>query len=205
MTRDEFIALAAEIRAAIEAGWAARDAGRSFSPEWDAAKAARERWQHRPLGRDAAPGDLCGPQNPGEWPNGGPSCRRCYLPASLEGHPHGCPRTPHMPGDLTDALHRCYCGASLVVPPEVFGDCCAGTPPVQIPGGCRLCGSNLCQPGEPDDYPEKQYDLPDPFPEMGDSWVHARCYDDHLLSCGHDDWVATRRRKRAFPFGAEAA
>lgn len=190
MKRDEFIALAAAVKAAIA------------SHDWDAT--VRERWRHRPLGRDAAPGDLCGPQNPGEWPHGStPECRRCYLPASLEGHPYGCPRTPHMPGDLTDALTRCYCGASLVVPPEVFGDCCAGTPPVPVPGGCRLCGSDLCRPGDPEDYPEKQYEIPDPHPEMGNSWVHARCYDAHLLSRGHDDWVAARRSRRAFPFGVE--
>lgn len=197
-------ALAAEVRAAHAALDAA--SGRPHDPEWAAYFDLRHRWEKRPLGRDAAPGDLCGQQLPGEWPHGGDiRCRRCYGVAGLEGHPHGCPRTPHDIGELANALRRCYCGATLVVTPAIFGDCCAGTPPVPIPGGCRWCGSSLCRIGEPDDQPEKQYDVPGQHPGMGDHWVHARCYDEHLLGRGHDQWAGERRRKRAVPLGVVEA
>jgi hypothetical protein len=200
MRTDELAALVAEIRAAHAALEAAR--GRPHNPEWDAYFELKRRWEKRPLGRDAAPGDLCGPQLAGEWPNGGDiRCRRCYGVSGLEGHPYGCPRTPHDIGEVANALRRCYCGGTLVVAPEIFGDCCANTPPVPIPGGCRWCGSNLCRVGDPDDQPEKQYDVPERHPDMGDRWLHARCYDEHLLGRGHDEWVAKRRRERAVPLG----
>lgn len=195
MTPDEMNTLAAEVRAAHAA------IGHPGSPEWDAYFTLKKRWEKRPLGRDAAPGDLCGPQLPGEYPVGPVECRRCYGASGLEGHPHGCPRTPYDIRELTNALRRCYCGATLVVAPEVFGDCCAGMPPVPVPGGCRWCGSNLCRVGDPGDQPEEQYGVPARHPGMSDAWLHARCYDEHLLSRGHDEWVAERQRKRAVPLG----
>jgi len=195
MTTDEMNVLAAGVRAAHAV------IGHAGSPEWDAYFEIKKRWEKRPLGRDAAPGDLCGQQLPGEWPAGPVQCRRCYAACGLNGHPHGCPRTPHDIGELLDALRRCYCGAGLVVAPEVFGDCCANTPPVLIPGGCRWCGSNLCQVGDPDEQPEQQYDVPARYPEMGDAWLHAHCYDGYLRGRGHDEWAAERRRKRAVPLG----
>ena len=65
----------------------------------------------RPLGSDAAPGDLCGPQFLGEWPNDGNiRCRRCCGVSGLKGHLYGCPRTPHAIGEMAGALRHCYCG-----------------------------------------------------------------------------------------------
>lgn len=160
MRTDELVTLVTEIRAAHAALEAAP--GRPHDPEWDAYFELKRRWEKRPLGRDAAPGDLCGPQLAGEWPNGGDiRCRRCYAVSGLEGHPYGCPLTPHAVGEVADALRRCYCGGTLVVASEIFGEYCANTPPVPVPGGCRWCGSNLCRVGDPDDQPEKQYDVPE--------------------------------------------
>lgn len=202
MTPEQMTALAGEVRAADAALKAVTDS-KFDAPEWDAYHRIRERWENRPHGRDAAPGDLWGRQLPGEWPSHGGDikCRRCNGIAGLEGHPHGCPVTPHDFGELRRPMHRCYCGQTLVLAAVIFSGCCAGTPPVAVPGGCRWCGSSLCRVGDPGDQPEKQYDVPERYPGMGTAWLHARCYDDHLLGRGNDEWVAKRRRARAVPLG----
>jgi hypothetical protein len=181
------------------------------TPEWEAWSGIKDRWTKRPRGRRALPGDLDGWALPGEWPHGSDvRCRRCHLPCSLAGHPHGCPRTPcDLP--FQDALRPCYCGLTLVVAPETFGPCCENTPPVHVPGGCRCCGSDLCRVNEPDDFPEKNYYVDARFPEMGDAWVHAGCVDSEDLAKAprltHIDLVAQveeRRRRRRPPLGVYA-
>jgi hypothetical protein len=162
----------------------------------------------RPLGRDAEPGDLQGPQRRGEWPAGqGPHCRRCGLMCSMEGHPHGCPRTPRDHHYLGMALRPCYCGATLVTTPAIFGPCCENTPPVHVPGGCPWCGSDLCRIGDPEDFPDVDYahygnEHPVRYPEFKGKrggWTHARCYDEFLIGRGVDpagSYLTGRREKR---------
>jgi hypothetical protein len=200
VTPDEMTALADEVRAAHSA--LEVTGNKPSSSEWHAYFAIRKRWEERPSGREAAPGDLWGQQLPGEWPHGGRiRCRRCNAIAGLEGHPYGCPVTPYDFGEPGNALHRCYCGTTLVVAPEIFGDCCAGTPPVSVPGGCKWCGSSLCRVGEPDDQPELQFNVPERHPGMGDHWIHACCYDEYLIGRGLTESAASRSHQRAVPLG----
>lgn len=161
----------------------------------------------RPTGRDAKPGQLCGPQRPGEWPAGGhPQCRRCTAACTLEGHPYGCPRTPTDWGFFGQGLNLCYCGQSTVIWPRKFWTCCEDTPPVRVPGGCRWCGSELCRVNDPEQLPDNDYysyDVPERFPDLkpAASWVHAGCIDEYLISKGREDIVASRRAKRLDPVG----
>jgi len=203
VTPGELTAFAAEVTAAH----AAIDGKGPGTPEWDAWFAIKARWTARPHGRDAAPGDLDGWQLPGEWPHGGNiRCRRCDAVSSLDGHPHGCPRTPGTIEEryILHALRRCYCGQVLVIPPDTFSQCCAGTAPVAIPGGCRWCGSNLCQVNEPDDLPEKDPYVESRHPDMGAAWVHARCADVRLRERGDHDSAERRRNERHLPLGVIA-
>jgi hypothetical protein len=200
VTPEELSAFAAEVTAAH----AAMDGKGPGTAEWDAWFAIKDRWARRPHGRAAAPGDLDGWQLPGEWPFGGNvRCRRCGAVSSLEGHPHGCPRTPGDIGEqgLLHALRSCYCGQALVITPGTSGPCCTGTPPVAVPGGCRWCGSSLCRVNEPDDEPEKDYYVESRYPDMGDAWVHARCVDDRLRARGSHDDAERRRARRQVPLG----
>jgi hypothetical protein len=114
----------------IRARAAAEAAGGHRSPEWDAFYAARERWNTRPRGRSAPPGDLAGPaQEPGDYPHGGDiRCRRCRGVAGLLGHPYGCPQTPQESFSRVEPVRLCYCGQTMVAAPEIFGPCCEGTP-----------------------------------------------------------------------------
>jgi hypothetical protein len=194
----------------ITARAALRAAADAFGPEWEAFKAAQERWVSRPRGRSAPPGDLEGlAREPGDYPHGGDiRCRRCHAVASLEGHPYGCPRTPQESLSRVEPVRLCYCGRMMVAAPEIFGPCCENTPPVRIPGGCRWCGSDLCSVGDPDDLPEKDHYVAARFPEMGDAWVHPRCVDAEDLAKAatvhHVDLVAQveeRRRRRRMPLG----
>lgn len=74
----------------------------------------------------------------------------------------------------------------VVVTPEPFGPCCAGTKPVAIPGGCRWCDSKLCRVNESDDLPERDYYVESRYADMGDAWVPARCVDDRLRASTSD-------------------
>jgi hypothetical protein len=97
--------------AAVVAAHAAMKGRGPDDPEWKAWLEIEGRWRKRPRGRRADPGDLDSYQMPGEMPHGGDvRCRRCHLPSSLEGHPHGCPRTPDLCS--MEALRACYCGAA---------------------------------------------------------------------------------------------
>ena len=122
----------AEFIAEVKAAHAALDGKGPHAREWDAwfgDQGIKKRWTSRPHGRDAAPGDLDGWQLPGEWPHGGDvRCRRCDAVSSLDGHPHGCPRTPGTVEEryLLHALRRCYCGQALVPAPEMLGACLPG-------------------------------------------------------------------------------
>jgi hypothetical protein len=200
MTPEELSAFAAEVTAAR----AAVHGKGPGDPEWDAWFAIKDRWTKRPHGRDAAPGDLGSYQLPGERPYGGDiRCRRCNAVSSMEGHPHGCPRTPRAIGEqgLLHALRPCYCGQVMVITPATFGLCCADTPPVAVPGGCRWCGSNLCRVNEADDLPEKDYYIESRYPAMGDAWVHARCVDDSLWRQGRQAAAERRQAARQVPLG----
>ncbi|MGH3405135.1 MAG: hypothetical protein ACRDRJ_21925 [Streptosporangiaceae bacterium] len=197
-------------RLEAELAAAAAHAAGPPAPEWDGYYQAKRRWQERPSGRPAEPGDLMGWWLPGEYPHGGDiRCRRCGAVSSMDGHPAGCPRTPCELGlPLLTGLRSCYCGQALVVTPETFGPCCENTPPVRVPGGCRWCGSGLCRVGDPGDLPEKYLNVPARFPQAGDAWVHPRCVDDSLLAraaaCPHMDLAgqaAARRARRQLPLG----
>ena len=164
--------------------------------------------QHRPIGRAARPGELCGPQRPGEWPVGGPKCRRCTLDSSMAGHPHGCPRTPVDRDYVGMAIRPCYCGQAMVVAPAAFGPCCEETPPVEVPGGCRWCGRTTCRVNEPDDWPDRSYfalETPERFPGLSgpgvDFWVHAGCVDERLTAKGLSSVADQRREERHTPLG----
>lgn len=179
------------------------------TPEW---VEEHRRWLHRPIGRAATPGHLCGPQRAGEYPAGGhPQCRRCTAPCSLEGHPYGCPRTPKETaenGRLSfEPWRPCYCGQSMIfTPPDRFGPCCENTPPVRVPGGCRWCGSDLCQVNDPEDLPDDSYhamETPERHEGFGKWWVHARCVDEWLLGRGREDLVAPRRQEREIVLGED--
>ncbi len=181
---------------------------RPGTPEWDERQAELDWWRNRPLGRDATPGHLCGPDRPGEWPNGGPKCRRCWVPCSLDGHPYGCPVTPKDDLYSYDPLRPCYCGQTMILWALYrFGPCCENTPPVKIPGGCRWCGSDLCRVNEPEDLPDRSYfalEVRERFPEFNTNrgaWVHTRCVEEWLLEKGRADLVARRRADREVPVG----
>ena len=186
-------------------------AGDSFGPEWDAFRAARDRWRSRPRGRAAPPGDLSALQDePRDWPHGGDrKCRRCMGACSMEGHPYGCPRPPQGFGSSREPIRLCYCGQTMIAAPGIFGPCCEGTPPVRIPGGCRWCGSDLCRVGDPNDLPEEErYYVEARFPDMGSAWVHPRCADEYYLgraAPGRQAEAAAdierRRSRRRLPIG----
>lgn len=139
---------------------------------------------NRPIGREAAPGDLEGPPHP-PWV----ACRRCGGDCTRAGHPHGCPRTPGYTFIAGLALRPCYCGQAIVAAPEWLASCCASTPPVRIPGGCTVCGDDRCRVCDPDDMPE--------VTSLADGWVHARCLDAMFPG----DEAARRRNKRHGPLG----
>jgi hypothetical protein len=104
-------------------------------------------------------------------------------------------------------LRSCYCGQSPVLAPRIFGRCCEDTPPVQIPGGCRWCGTDLCEVGNPLQLPDNSswhYDVPARFPDYDTrlgAWVHAGCIDEYWLSRGREDIVTGRRQDRVMPVG----